>query len=284
MHAPVRVEPVSWFGRVLREPLVHFLALGALLFVLYGLVGGGTGERNIRIDDNVAATLYAQFSKTWQRPPTAEEMSALVESYVRDEIFYREGVLLGLDKDDPTIKRRVSQKFATIAEEQDASNPPTDAELERWMMQHSARYAEPSLVTFDQIMFDSPAALKAGRKALAAGTDPQTLGQGRMLLPHFELYPIDIIERDFGPEFAQALLRVRKGHWEGPIKSGYGLHLIRVEQIIAGRLPELAEVRQAVARDYEQDRRTKSLNSAYEKLRRSYRIEFSGKWKQAAGQ
>lgn len=279
MHAPVRVERVSWFDRISREPLVHFLLIGFLLFALYGFVGGGPRERTINVDDNVAATLYAQFSKTWQRPPTAEEMSGLVESYVRDEIFYREGVTLGLDKDDPTIKRRVSQKFATIAEEQGASSPQTDTELERWMKQHPARYAEPSIVTFDQIMFDSPAALEAGRKALAAGADPQQIGGGKMLLPHFELYPIDIIQRDFSTEFARSLLSAPAGEWQGPVRSGYGVHLVRVDKIVSGRAPKLDDVRLAVTRDFEQARRVRALDGAYRKLRQGYRVDYSGKWK-----
>lgn len=279
MHAPVRVERVSWLGRIAREPLVHFLLIGFLLFALYGFVGVGTSERTIKVDDNVAAALYAQFSKTWQRPPTAAEMNGLVESYVRDEIFYRQGVALGLDKDDPTIKRRVSQKYATIAEEQGTSSPPADAQLERWMKRHPGRYAEPSLVTFDQIMFDSPAALEAGRKALTAGADARQMGIGRMLLPHFELYPIDTIQRDVGTEFARSLLSVPLGEWQGPVRSGYGVHLVRVDRIVAGNTPELDDVRLAVTRDFEQARRSRSLDEAYRELRPSYRVEYSGKWK-----
>src|SRR5262245_14953082 len=182
MHAPVRADRIGLMGRMLREPLLHFLVLGALLFALYDLVGGGAaGDRKIDVDDRVAATLYGQFNKTLHRPPTASEMNELVESYVRDEIFYREGVLLGLDRDDPTIKRRVSQKFSTIAEESEAAKAPTDAELERWMNEHPDRYAEPALVTFDQIAFRSGgtqlAEIEAAREALAAGVDPITLGE-----------------------------------------------------------------------------------------------------------
>lgn len=281
MHAPVRPER-SLFGRLVREPLVHFLLIGLLLFALYGFVGGGSSDRNIRVDDDVAAFLFGQFSKTWQRAPTPEEMDALVESYVRDEIFYREGVALGLDRDDPTIKRRISQKFATIAEEYEPANVPSDADLEAWMKRNQDRYARPALVTFDQIAFEGSAAgmaaLEAARTALAAGADPQTLGQGRMLLPHFELYPVDLVQRDFGPEFARAIASVRPGQWQGPVKSGYGVHLVRVDRVVAGSAPKLSDVRAAVARDYEQDRRTRSLDAAYRELRRSYQVEYSGKW------
>ena len=284
MHAPVRPGR-SLVGRLVREPLVHFLLIGLLLFALYGLAGGGKSDRDIRVDDDVAASLFGQFNKTWQRAPTAEEMDALVDSYVRDEIFYREGVALGLDRDDPTIKRRISQKFATIAEEDEPAQVPTDEELEAWMKRNPDRYARPALFTFDQIAFegsaDGMAALQAARKALAAGADPRTMGQGRMLLPHFELYPVDLVQRDFGPEFARAITTVRPGRWEGPVKSGYGVHLVRVDRVVAGSAPKLAEVRWAVARDYEHDRRMRSVDAAYRTLRQSYRVEYSGKWKPA---
>lgn len=284
MHAPVRVERFGLLGRLLREPLLHFLVIGLLLFALYDFVGGGeSGDRDIEVDDNVAATLYTQFNKTWHRPPTANEMAGLVESYVRDEIFYREGVVLGLDRDDPTIKRRVSQKFITIAEESEAATPPTDAELDRWLAEHSERYAEPSLVTFDQVAFrtdvDWRSAIGEARKALAAGADPGTLGDGRLLLPHYDLYPIDLVQRDFGLEFARSILTVRPGRWEGPVKSGYGMHLVKLGKLVRGRVPPLAEVRSAVARDYEQDRRTRSLDAAYAKLRKSYSVEYLGTWR-----
>lgn len=285
MHAPVRAERRSVFRRLVREPLIHFLLIGLVLFVLYGAVRGDGGDRDIRINDNVAASLYSQFSRTWQRPPTAVEMNALVDSYVRDEIFYREGVSLGLDKDDPTIKRRVAQKYSTIAEESDANGPPSDAELQRWMVEHAARYAQPSLVTFDQIAFagtkDGLAPLKAAQNALASGANPETLGDDRMLLPHFELYPLDLVERDFGPDFTRALPSLRRGVWEGPVKSGYGVHLVRVTGVVPGRAPKLADVRGAVSRDYEQNRRTRSLDAVYRKLRQDYRVEYTGSWKRA---
>jgi parvulin-like peptidyl-prolyl isomerase len=102
-----------------------------------------------------------------------------------------------------------------------------------------------------------------------------------MLLPHLELYPIDLVQRDFGPDFARAILSARQGDWVGPVKSGYGMHLIRVANVVAGSAPNLAVVRVAVARDYEQDRRSRSLDVTYRKLRQNYRVEYSGSWKPA---
>lgn len=290
MHAP-RAEPVGLLGRLRREPLVHFLLIGLLLFVLYGAIGNRMDDRAIRVDDNIVLNLVAQFQRTWQRPPTDAEMKALVDSYVHDEIFYREGLALGLDRDDPTIKRRVSQKFTTIAEESESATPPSDADLQRWLDEHPDRYAEPALVTFDQIAFEpansaasEATTIRSARDALAAGADPETLGNGRMLLPRFDLYPIDIVRREFGEAFAKALLSVRIGSWEGPIRSGYGFHFVRVEKIISGKPPKLSDVRAAVARDYEQDRRNRSADAAYRELRRNYRVDYLGAWKPAQGQ
>lgn len=278
----MQIMPV--LKRLGRDPLTHFLLIGLLLFALYGAAGGGGDRSAIRIDDNVVRALHAEFRNTWQREPSPEEMKALVGAYVRDEIFYREGVAMGLDRDDPTIKRRVSQKFATIAEESEAAATPSDADLARWLTQHAARYASPSLVTFDQIAFEAArydvdaADVRAARAALAAGADPKTLGGGRMLLPHFELYPIDLVQREFGPDFARALLSVRRGRWEGPVRSGYGLHLVRVEQVVPGQVPKLDEVRASVARDYELDRRARSLAAAYAKLGKKYKVEYPSAW------
>jgi hypothetical protein len=275
----------------MREPLLHFLLIGLLLFVLYGAVGKDSGNRQIRVDDNVVAALQGQFRSTLQRPPTPAEMNALVDSYVREQIFYREGVALGLDRDDPTITRRVGQKFATIAEESEAAGSPSETDLQDWLNRHPGRYAEPPLVTFDQIAFEQQsdgealaAAIESARKDLVAGADPQTLGSGRVLLPHYQLYPLDLVGREFGTDFARALPSLPKDRWAGPIRSGYGLHLVRVEDVVPGKIPRLKDVRTAVARDVEEDRRGKSLETAYRKLRKSYRVEYAGAWKPAARQ
>lgn len=285
MHAPLRAGRVTVFGRILREPLFHFLVIGLLLFALYGLVGGRADDRRIRVDDKVVERLVAQFQMSRQRPPTSVEKQMLVDSYVRDEIFYREGLAIGLDIDDPMIKRRVSQKFATIAEESEAAAMPADDDLQRWLDKHAARYAEPALITFDQVAFDSASAdIESARRALASGANPQALGTSRMLLPHFDLYPMDAIDRDFGAGFANALLSVRPGRWEGPIRSGYGVHLVRVEKVVPGRTAKLSEVRAAVARDYEQDRRQQAADTAYRKLMREYRIDYPRGWRQPSAQ
>lgn len=270
------------FLRLSREPLVHFLLIGLLLFALYAMLGGGGADRSIRVDDKVLAGLTAQFQATWQRPPTADELNALVESHIRDEIFYREGVALGLDRDDPAIKRRVRQKFETVAEESEAAAPPTDVELNAWLRNNGDRYADPVLISFEQVTVDPArhdgsieAAVQLARQALAAGADPADISASRMLPSRFDLFPLDLVERDFGADFAKALPGLRSGQWEGPVRSGYGTHLVRIEKRVPGRLPPLDEVRTAVARDFEAARRTNAAEAYFRQIRDDYRIELT---------
>ena len=278
------------FLRLSREPLVHFLLIGLLLFALYAMLGGGGADRSIRVDDKVVAGLTAQFQATWQRPPTADELKALVESYIRDEIFYREGVALGLDRDDPAIKRRVRQKFETVAEESGAAAPPTDAELNSWLRDNGDRYADPALISFEQVTVDPArhdgsieAAVQLARQALAAGADPADISASRMLPSRFDLFPLDLVERDFGADFAKALPGLRLGQWEGPVRSGYGIHLVRIEKRVPGRLPPLDEVRTAVARDFEAARRTKAAEAYFRQVKDDYRIELTAALPAAKG-
>lgn len=282
---PLRTEQDAAGGplrRLIKEPLVHFLLIGMLLFLFYPMVGGSGGDRTIRVDDKVVEGLTAQFQSTWQREPTAAETQALIESHIREEIFYREGLALGLDRNDPTIKRRVRQKYELIAEEAEAAEAPTDAELEAWLTAHPERYAEPGLATFEQILVDPgrhggsvEAAVQSARTALANGADPASLSASRMLPLRFDQYPIDLVARDLGSDFARSLARLRTGEWQGPVRSGYGLHLVKVDKLVPGRTPALDEVRQPVTRDWEANRRSKAADAQYRRLRSAYRIELA---------
>ena len=268
--------------RLAREPLVHFLLLGLMLFLLYAVLGGGGADKSIRVDNKTVAALTAQFQLTWQRPPTTAERNALIESYVREEIFYREGLALGLDRDDSQIKKRVRQKFEVYAEESEPSEPPTDAQLQAWLTAHAAIYAEPAIVTFRQVLIDpgrhgsrTDAAVEIIRAKLLAGANPASLGDSQMLPPRIDLMPLDLVARDFGNPVAKALSDMARGKWQGPVRSGYGLHLIFLEARVPGRMPLLEEVRTAVVRDWEADRRKRSVDAHYRNLRQGYDVQMT---------
>ena len=265
--------------RILREPLLHFLLLGLALFAYYGRVApDDDGKRRIVVTEAEVDLLATQFQGTWNRPPSPVELNGLVESYVRDEILYREGMALGLDRDDAVIKRRVRQKLDVLFEESVAQQPATDADLQAYLDANPPTFRKPAVVSFDQIYFGSDAVTTQGveqaRAALARGADPETLGQATLLPSHQDAMPLDLVARDFGEEFAGQLATAPVGEWSGPVTSGFGTHLVRVSAIEPAQLPTLADVREVVAREWENERRKQAHADALAKLREQYQVEI----------
>jgi hypothetical protein len=271
-------------GRLAREPLLHFLVLGAALFALHRAIAGPseTGGRAIVVGAGRADALAAGFARTWQRPPTADELSGLVADYVRDEVYYREAVALGLDRDDTVVRRRMRQKLEFLAEDDGLAAQPTEAELAAHLAAHADVYRTDTRITFTQIFFDPGkrgTALAADAEALRAAlrtgegsVDPETAGDSLLLEPRYvDAGDADVV-RQFGPEFAGALRAATPGEWFGPVRSGYGWHLVRIDARTPGEVPALAAVRDAVARDWSTERRRAALDGQYEALRRGYEI------------
>jgi len=277
-HTLGKQRPVA---RLLREPLVHFLLIGALLFITYDLFNqdrGTSGDR-IVVDDGVVANIVQRYTTVWQRPPTAEELRGLIDSYIHEEVLYREGVAMGLQDDDIVVKRRVRQKLDVLAEESGRESAPTDADLQAYLDKHAADYALPTEMSFEQVMFDPEkharqikVVLTKARTDLANGADITTIGD-RTLLPQRERHATtERISRDYGEDFAQALTSLPVGTWQGPVHSGYGLHLVRVTERIPGRPARLSEARAAVERDWEHDRRMKAADDYYQKALKNYQV------------
>lgn len=267
------------WSRWLREPILHFALIGALLFFVYGRMNPGlaAGER-IVVTQAIVDDLARQHQARWMRP-SEQELTNLVEAHVRDEILFREGVALGLDGDDPVIKRRVRQKFELMSEEQFAGAAPSDAELSDYMAQNAARFTRPARVSFEQIFFDGSRtapeverSVAAARGALASGADPARLGQPTMLPHSAQAAPVDLVARDFGAAFAEQLVQLPQGEWVGPLASGLGAHLVRVSARAPAALPPLDEVRQQVAREWENARRERARSESYRKLRERYDV------------
>ena len=263
--------------RILREPLLHFLLLGLALFAYYGRVApDDDGKRGIVVTQADVDLLATQFQGTWNRPPSPVELHGLVDSYVRDEILYREGVALGLDRDDAVVKRRVRQKLDVLFEESVAQEPATDADLQSYLDANPAAFRQPAVVSFDQLYFgsdaDTPRRLEQARAALARGADPATLGQATLLPSHQAAMPLDAVARDCGESRAAA--KAPASEWSGPVASGFGVHLVRVNAIQPAREPALADVREAVAREWENQRRQQAHAAALAKLRQQYQVEI----------
>lgn len=275
----------SWIGRLLREPLLHFLLIGLALFVAYGRFGpaGGDGGR-IVVTRATVDGLTREFTARWMRPPTDKELSGLVDDWVREEIFYREGRSLGLDRDDPVIKRRLRQKLEVMQEESFGGDAPTDAVLKEYLARNAGRFREPVRVTFEQVYFSGDASVAeversvaAAREALRRGADPASLGQPTMLAQRYDDVPIDMVSHDFGAEFAARVAAAPIGEWRGPIASAFGAHLVRVSTREVGTLPPLEEIRPAVVREWESERRMQAATKAYAEMRSRYTVEIEAK-------
>jgi hypothetical protein len=272
--------------RLIREPLLHFLLLGLLLFLLYNLVSGqrGGADRRIVITDAIIASIVQSYQGTWQRPPTPSELKGLIANRVREEILYREGVAMGLDRDDSVIRRRVLQKVDVLTEESLGQQAPSDAVLAAWLQKNATHYAQPAVLDFEQVLFD-PARRGARLRSdvatalarLRAGADPATLGDRSLLPVRTSASPADLVARDFGEDFAAALITLPVGAWQGPVRSGYGVHLVRVTRRIAGRPATLAEVRSSVERDWESERRAQAKEDYYRRLRQDYSVIIEAK-------
>jgi len=269
---------------LLKEPLLHFLLIGMLLFLLYGKVAPTSAEGNrITVSRGAMAGLATQFQATWSRPPTPVELQGLVDSYVRDEILFREGVALGLVKDDPVIKRRVRQKLEVLIEEEGKSGGASDAELSAYLSSNAAKFQMPPVLSFEQVLFDPArygdqleSAVSASLAALNKGATPESQGKGSMLPARVENLPLDLVVRDFGEEFGKALESAPVGQWTGPVPSGFGVHLLRISERKPGYVPSLDEARKAVTREWENDQRVAALANNYARLRKDYDVLIEG--------
>jgi hypothetical protein len=269
------------FRALLNEPLLHFLLIGLALFVLHGQVSRGEGDmRRITISQNRVDDLVTQYRANFNRSPTSVELNGLINNYVRDEVLFREALLMGLDKDDAVIRRRVRQKYDLIAEEE-GSVDPTDADLTAYLSAHRAKFVRPAVVSFDQIFFDpastSPEAVQAAKAALAGGANWASFGQPSMLPARVSGISIKLVASDFGDDFARQVASLPVGRWAGPLMSGIGVHLVRVTHRAVPVLPPLNEVRTAVAREWESDRRIRSGEASYRKALANYQVVVKAK-------
>jgi hypothetical protein len=270
--------------RLLKEPLFHFLLLGAVIFVAYSFVskGGSDEPGKIVITQGQIEHLATGFVKTWQRPPTAEEMAGLIRDYIREEVLCREAITMGMDKDDTVIRRRLRQKMEFVSDDIAAQTEPTDADLNGYLKAHPDAFRVEQRFTFQQVYLNpqkhgdqltQDAALllaqlnQAGDKAEVAA-----MGDSFLLEHNFAAVPASEITKQFGEGFAAKLGGLPAGQWQGPIESGYGLHLVKISERIEGRLPELAAVRDAVRREWDNARRLEANEKFYQELLKRYAV------------
>jgi peptidyl-prolyl cis-trans isomerase C len=268
-----------------REPLIHFLLGGLAIFLFFAWRGTEieSASRTIVIDRARVETLGAQFSQTFRRPPTAQEIDGLIRDYIKEEVYNREARRLDLDADDQVIRQRLRQKMEYFARSSVENAQPSDAELQKMLDANPARYASGARVSFDQLYLGQgdPAAMRQRAEAALArlrrGDDWQVLGETLSVPRSMESAERDAIGREFGEGFADALTRAG-GHasseWRGPIVSGYGAHLVRLRAVTLPRAPRLDEVRQQVENDWRAATLEAREAEAYQALLDGYEIRI----------
>jgi PPIC-type PPIASE domain len=270
--------------KLIREPFIHFIFLGAAIFLAYHFLSARPDNQpgKIVITQGDITSIMIGFSRTWQRPPTREELEGLIRDRVREEVYSREAIAMGLDRDDPIIRRRLQQKLQFVTDDVTAPAKPTDAELSEYLRTHAASFGRDRKFRFSQVYLDPS---KHGNRLAQDATrlltqlsqerrdaDLYSLGDPFLLEHRFEAARTTEITKQFGDEFGAKLADAPIGQWFGPVESGYGTHLVFVEERTEGRQPELAEVRDAVRRDWTNARRLEANERFFQNLLKHYEV------------
>ena len=264
--------------KILKEPLLHFLIIGAVFFLLYAIFSTDSANNSrIVVDKGRINQLVSKFQKTWNRDPTQIELTNLIEDFVLEEILYRQALEMGIDKNDSMIRRRLRQKMEFLAEAAASTVEPEQEELQAYLYKHADRYRKGNLYSFTQIYFSTDREQSELsdllQEADVALKQAKSITGDQSLLPRkfSEISAFDI-DRTLGQGFAEKLNSLQLGQWSGPLESGFGLHFIRLEKRSESEMPQLSEVREAVLRDWSYDRGQTVRQEFHDKLREHYRI------------
>lgn len=262
---------------MLREPIVHFLIAGAVVFALMSGRAPDVGERRIVVNEVIAQRLADRWVENYRTRPSQQELDGLIAEYVRDQVYYREALRLGLDKDDEVVMRRMRNKMLALATSDVEAATPSDSELQKLIDADPARYAAEVTYSFDQLYLgaDNPADRAKAAQALAllkAGKPADALSQPAPIPASYKDSPASDVAALFGGPFADGLRGLPQGQWTGPVVSGLGLHMVRVTARSTPSKPELAKVRVQVQNDWHNSARQRAEESAYRKVLANYDV------------
>ena len=270
--------------RFLREPLLHFFVLGAGIFLLFGLVSDPEKKQTHDVVVRVSQIerLVEGWKKTRMRAPTVPELEGLIADHVREEIYYREALAMGLDGNDLVIRRRLRQKMEFLSQDLAAQVNPTEAELQAYLQDNADAFRIEPRITFRHIYFsidqrgdDAHAdalQLLARLRGSSDAIDAAALGDAFLLPREYHSLPESDVNSLFGSDFAAWVLTLKQGSWEGPVPSGYGLHLVYIGERSEPQTPELAQVRSQVERDWRESRRREANEAIYRGVRERYTV------------
>ena len=275
-------------NRWLKEPLFHFLLIGAALFMLYGWQTDDSAERPDQIIFTEADVdrLINLWERKWQRLPTQQELQGLIEQQIREEVLYREALAMDLDRDDMVVRRRMSQKMEFISNDLASLAEPDDAQLQAYLETHAEKFAIPGRISYSQVYLN------------ASQRGEQVFADAEKLLEELSQSAVDMditmagdpfmggysfndetdfgVARIFGQLFAKQIFELPVGEWSGPVESGYGLHLVHVDSRTDSRAPSLDQVRDKVRVEWVAEQQRKTNDLLYSELRKRYEITIEG--------
>ena len=269
--------------KLLKEPLLHFLILGAGIFALYNLVNrDAPSEDEIIVTSGQQEHIINVFSRTWQRPPTQQEFSALIQDHVRQEIAFRQGKAMGLDDGDTIIRRRMRQKLELLTDEIVGLGEPGEEELQQFLNENQERFRMEPVLDVRQIYFsldrrgesaesDANTALELLRSEEAGWEE---LGDPLPIGSYFQQVRASVIDANFGAGFLAGLGDLETSGWRGPVRSAYGLHLVAIDNFTPGRDPRLEEVREQVKTEWFVKRRQEATDELYQVMAENYTISI----------
>jgi PPIC-type PPIASE domain len=272
--------------RLLREPLLHFLLLGCAIFAAFSLLSRHKVDKpgEIVITQGTLENLVTGFTRTWQRPPTQEELQGLVTDQVREEVAYRRAVAMGLDRDDTIVRRRLQQKLEFLSDDLSSRVTPTDADLQAFLQSHADNFKTETTLSFRQIYLNpqlhganlhrDEARLLAHLQRSGQQSDLSSFGDPFLLPQSFENISLSEVKKMFGEQFAAGISAAAPGQWQWPVVSGYGAHLVYVVQRNEGRLPGLAEIHDQVRRRWLDAKRGEATDKLYQALLKGYTIRI----------
>jgi hypothetical protein len=270
---------MTLWKRLLREPLLHFVAIGGLIFALYAALQepAPTPANEIVITPQRIEQIATAFEAAWKRPPSAKEIDGLIEQDIREEVYYREAVTLGLDRNDEPVRRRMRMKMEFLMDNSAQLLQPAAGGLERFIADHADDYQHPPRLAFEQVYLgERPATERVSKllDKLRASPDavPDDIGTRSLLPPSMGLSGPQSVDGLFGSGFFERIAQLPTGTWSGPVESGYGAHLIRITRTAPAYTPPLEQIRAAVLRDWRSDKAQLIRDQDYAQRREGYVI------------
>ena len=266
-----------------REPLVHFIILGALLFT-----GHMLWQRHVsKADYTIIVTAEEMerqaiiFAGENRRKPTDEDLKALLFSHVEEQALMREAERLGLGEDDTIIRRRLAQKMRFIIEDVEAPNLPSEAELKLWFEANIDKFIEAETYSFSHIYL-SPEAHGENLESKASeilslvknqSSDWKAMGDPFMMKRNFKALKEIEITRLFGSNFSKGLKELKGTTWQGPVESAFGLHLIRLDNFTPAITPNFEDVRSSAEKVWKEQAQRGANQAALKKLIQKYKVD-----------